>query len=178
MEWCLQNESSYLNALKWMENKCIAPSPRQPILQQHPIHCTFISAVQSNLPHRLPATCFGRPYSWGLISFFYKSPSVAGHLWMSTTGHLFVSKSYQMTCMAGHCSIHTFVYLMANCDDATIAIRVMNMSAFSRCLLEAVSQLILTVVFKQLKLHNYCLKASVWTPEQWLSTQKSMHLNL
>ena len=39
----------------------------------------------------------------------------------------------------------------------------MNASVFSCCLLEAVLQLALTVVFKQLRLPNYCLKASVWT---------------
>ena len=47
----------------------------------------------------------------------------------------------------------------ANCL-ITIAIHLMTTSFFSRCLLEAVLQLTLTVVFKQLRLHNYCLKAS------------------
>ena len=63
---------------------------------------------------------------------------------------------------------HTSLYLMAN-DNAhflsTIAICIMNASVFTHFLLEAVLQLTLTVVFKQLKLHNYCLKASVWTPQ-------------
>ena len=49
---------------------------------------------------------------------------------------------------------------------ATIAIHVMNAFGFSRCLLEAVLQLTLTVVFKQLRLHNYCFKAYVGKPEQ------------
>ena len=65
--------------------------------------------------------------------------------------------------------IHTSVYLTRNGNTknvTTIAICIMKTSVFSRWLLEAVLQLTLTVVFKQLRLCNYCLTVSVWTPEQ------------
>ena len=48
-----------------------------------------------------PATHFRQPYSWGEISFFYKPPSVASHLQMLATGHLFMSKSFKITCLCG-----------------------------------------------------------------------------
>ena len=58
-------------------------------------------------------------------------------------------------------------YLMANgnafdynCNSQ------MKASIFLHWLLKAVLQLTLTVVFKQLRLCNYCLSGSVWTPEQ------------
>ena len=58
--------------------------------------------------------------------------------------------------------LHTSIYLTANGYAnllSTIAIHIMNASVFSHCFLEAVLQLTLTVVFKQLRLHHYCLMA-------------------
>ena len=53
--------------------------------------------LQSNLPQRPPgmttATHFGQPYIWGLISFFYKSPSMDCQMRMPATRHFFASKS-------------------------------------------------------------------------------------
>ena len=47
----------------------------------------------------------------------------------------------------------------------------MNASVFSCCVLKTVLQLTLTVVLKQLILHNYGLKVSIWIPEQWFYSE-------
>ena len=53
----------------------------------------------------------------------------------------------------------------------TIAIHTMNALVFSHRLLKAVLQLTQTVVFKQLRLHNYFVTASFWTPEHWIYSE-------
>ena len=54
---------------------------------------------------------------------------------------------------------------------STVAIHIMKASVFL-LLVRSCIAMDLAVVFKQLRLHNYCLKGSVWTPEQLSSTQK------
>ena len=120
-----------------------------------------------------------------VVSYYSPTPLIqTSNNWVSTLSRLQITFQILLLKLAIICMFELIICILViiyvyfilwhlclpNCKWwwqllCTIAIHVMNASVFSCWLLEAVLQLTLTVAFKQLRLHTYHLKGSVWTPE-------------